>query len=198
MIFNETALPGAYLIDLNGFKDERGEFARAFCREEFAAQGLVPDYVQGNVSLNPYKGTLRGMHFQLGDDAEVKLIRCVRGAILDVIIDLRPHSPTYRKWIGVELSPKKLQMLYVPKDFAHGFQTLQDDTEVNYLVSAPYAPKAARGVRYDDPAIGIRWPLPVSKVSQADSSWPLLPVEPEESAAVLGWPRMAGQLQFQL
>jgi dTDP-4-dehydrorhamnose 3,5-epimerase len=198
MIFNETALPGAYLVDLNGFKDDRGEFARAFCRDEFEAQGLVSDFVQGNVSLNPHRGTLRGMHYQLGEHAEVKLVRCVRGAIFDVIIDLRPQSPTYRKWIGVELSPKKLQMLYVPVDFAHGFQTLEDDTEVNYLVSAAYAPKAARGVRYDDPAFGIRWPVPVTKISPQDSSWPLVPAEPKESAASIGWPHLAGQMQFQL
>lgn len=194
MIFHKTALSGAYLVELNGHKDGRGEFARAFCRDEFAGAGLVPDFVQGNVSVNPQRGTLRGMHYQVGDHAEVKLIRCVRGAIYDVIVDLRPHSPTYRQWIGVELSPKKLQMLYVPANFAHGFQTLADDTEVNYLVSAAYAPAAARGVRHDDPSLAIRWPLPVSRISDADTSWPLLEAGPEDSAAFVGRP----QLYFQL
>ena len=198
MIFHETALSSAFVIELTSHSDERGEFARAFCRDEFAAHGLATDFVQGNVSVNPARGTLRGMHYQVGDHAEVKLIRCVRGAIYDVIVDLRPHSRTYRKWIGVELSPRRLQMLYVPVDFAHGFQTLEDDTEVNYLVSAAYAPKAARGVRYDDPALAIRWPLPATRISDADKSWPLLPSEPEESAAFIGLPRMVGQLQFQL
>ena len=177
MIFRETELPGAYIVELQSFQDDRGQFARSWCREEFAAQGLATDFVQGNVSVNPHKGTLRGMHYQEGEHGEVKLVRCARGAVYDVIIDLRPHSPTYRKWIGVELSAKAMNMLYVPVDFAHGFQTLVDDAEVNYLVSSPYAPKAARGVRYDDPAFSIEWPLAVTRISQQDKSWPLLAMD---------------------
>lgn len=174
MIFHELPLAGAYLIELQPHTDARGQFARAWCREEFSRQGLVTDFVQGNVSVNPEVGTLRGMHFQRPPHGEVKLVRCVRGAIYDVIVDVRPSSPTYRQWVGVELSPKALKMLYVPVDFAHGFQTLQPDSEVNYLVSAAYAPGAGAGWRYDDPALGIDWPLPVTLVSDQDSNWPLL------------------------
>jgi dTDP-4-dehydrorhamnose 3,5-epimerase len=172
MIFNETKLHGAYVVELTPFKDDRGEFARGFCVEEFRKAGLISDFVQSNISTNPTKGTLRGMHFQTGKFAEVKLVRCTRGAIYDVIIDLRPHSETYREWIGIELTPESRRMLYVPVDFAHGFQTLSDDVEVTYMVSAPYEAKAASGVRYDDPAFGIRWPTAITKVSQADSAWP--------------------------
>lgn len=174
MNFRETELPDAFVIELSSFKDERGEFARIYCRETFVAQGLASDFVQENMSVNPFKGTLRGMHYQAGDHAEVKLVRCVHGAVLDVIVDLRPGAPTYRKWCGVELSPRKREILYIPKGFAHGFQTLEDDTEVNYLVSAAYTPEAACGVRYDDPVLAIRWPLPVSRISEADNAWPLL------------------------
>ena len=174
MIFHKTKLEGAYLIELTPFRDDRGEFARSFCVEEFDKSGLVSDFVQSNVSTNPTKGTLRGMHFQTGNFAEVKLVRCTRGAIYDVIIDMRPHSPTYRGWVGVELTPESNRMLYIPVDFAHGFQTLTDAVEVTYMVSAPYEKKAACGVRYDDPAFGIEWPEPVSKISDIDAAWPLL------------------------
>ena len=174
MIFRELALPGAYLIDLEPHRDDRGQFARAWCREEFGDQGLVTDFVQGNVSINPEAGTLRGLHYQDDPHGEVKLIRCVRGAIYDVIVDVRPGSPAYLQWVAVELSPSQLRMLYVPEGFAHGFQTRRPDTEVNYLVSAPYAPGAGRGMRYDDPALGIDWPLPVTKISEQDRNWGLL------------------------
>jgi dTDP-4-dehydrorhamnose 3,5-epimerase len=194
MIFHETALPGAYVVELQSFSDDRGQFARSWCREEFAAQGLATDFVQGNVSVNPHAGTVRGMHYQEGEHGEVKLVRCVRGAVFDVIIDLRPQSPTYRQWIGVELTSKSMNMLYVPVDFGHGFQTLVDDAEVNYLVSSPYASKAARGVRYDDPAFGVEWPLPVSKISQQDKSWPLLPAE--DGASFRSAPSSEGQAQL--
>jgi dTDP-4-dehydrorhamnose 3,5-epimerase len=174
MIFHELKLGGAYLIELQPHTDARGQFARAWCREEFGRQGLATDFVQGNVSVNPQVGTVRGMHYQRPPHGEVKLVRCVRGAIYDVIVDVRPDSPTYRQWFGVELSPKALSMLYIPVDFAHGFQTLEPDSEVNYLVSSAYAPGAGAGLRYDDPALGIDWPLPVTLVSAQDSNWPLL------------------------
>ena len=174
MLFRETPLRGAYLIELQPHRDERGEFARAWCREEFAREGIDIAMVQGNVSINPTRGTLRGMHYQLAPHEEAKLVRCVRGAIYDVIVDIDPTSPSFRRWYGVELTPQSNTMLYVPPTCAHGFQTLHDDSEVNYLVSAPYAPAAARGLRYDDPALAIAWPLPVSRVSAADRSWPLL------------------------
>ena len=173
MIFHETALSGAYLIELTPHADERGQFARAWCREEFARHGLDIELAQGNVSINPRRGTMRGLHWQVAPHGEVKLVRCVRGAIYDVIVDVDPQSPTYRGWIGVTLDPQSLRMLYVPKGCAHGFQTLVDDTEVNYLVSSPYAPKAGRGLRYDDPTLAIDWPLPVTSISDQDKSWPL-------------------------
>lgn len=174
MIFRELPLRGAYLVELEPHSDQRGQFARAWCREEFGRQGLATDFVQGNVSVNPEPGTLRGMHYQLAPHREVKLVRCVRGAIYDVIVDLRPNSPTYLRWTGVQLSQGTLCMLYVPEDFAHGFQTLQADCEVNYLVSAFFAPDAGAGVRYDDPALAIDWPLPVTRISEKDRAWPLL------------------------
>ena len=174
MIFHETALAGAYLIELKPFSDERGHFARAWCRDEFARQGIEIELAQGNVSINPVRGTLRGMHYQAEPHGEAKLVRCVRGAIYDVIVDVDPASPTYLKWIGVELTPSVLRMLYVPAGFAHGFLTLSDDTEVNYLVSTPYAPGAGRGLRYDDPALAIVWPERVTRISRQDETWPLL------------------------
>ncbi|HEX2886742.1 dTDP-4-dehydrorhamnose 3,5-epimerase [Vineibacter terrae] len=174
MIFHETALSGAYVVELERYSDERGHFARSFCREEFARQGLPGDLVQGNVSVNPTRGTLRGMHYQVAPHEEIKLLRCVRGAIYDVIVDVRQGSPTFGKWIGVELTPASFRMLYAPAGFAHGFQTLLDDTEVNYLVSAPYTPAAARGLRHDDPRLAITWPLPVTRISRQDASWPLM------------------------
>jgi len=176
MIFHDTALKGAYLIELQPHVDDRGQFARAWCREEFARHGIDVEIAQGNVSINPTRGTLRGMHWQAAPHGEAKLVRCVRGGILDVIVDIDPASPTYLQWIGVELSPANQRMLYVPASCAHGFQTLSDDTEVNYLVSSPYAPGAGRGLRYDDPAVAIDWPLPVTRVSQQDKSWPLVEV----------------------
>jgi dTDP-4-dehydrorhamnose 3,5-epimerase len=174
LIFHELPLVGAYLVELTPHKDDRGSFARMWCREEFAKQGLATDFVQGNASINPDAGTLRGMHYQESPHGEVKLVRCLRGAIYDVIVDLRADSPSYLDWIGVELSPAKLEMLYVPEGFGHGFVTLKPDSEVNYLVSAAYAPGAGRGVRYDDPALGIKWPITVARISGQDQGWPLL------------------------
>lgn len=172
MIFNETKLKGACTIDLEKRADDRGFFARGWCRKEFAAHGIQVDILQGNVSWNPVKGTLRGMHWQVAPHEEGKLVRCVRGRIYDAIVDIRPGSPTQWQWIGVELSSENFRMLWVPPGFAHGFQTLEDNCEVNYLVSAAYSPEASRGLRFDDPAIGIAWPLPVTKISDADRGWP--------------------------
>jgi dTDP-4-dehydrorhamnose 3,5-epimerase len=174
LIFHDLPLVGAYLVELTPHQDDRGSFARIWCREEFSKQGLATDFVQGNASINPEAGTLRGMHYQEPPYAEVKLVRCLRGAIYDVIVDLRPDSSSYLDWYGVELSPAKLEMLYVPEGFGHGFITLKPDSEVNYLVSAAYAPGAGRGVRYDDPVLGIEWPGTVTRISAQDQGWPLL------------------------
>lgn len=174
MIFTETALRGAYIIDIDPREDERGYFARSFCREEFARHGLSTDIAQSNVSFNRRKGTLRGMHYQIPPKAEVKLVRCTRGAVHDVIVDLRDGSPTWGRWIAENLSENNSRMLYIPEGFAHGFQTLEHDSEVFYLMFAPYSPDHARGVRWDDPALGIGWPLPDPIVSERDRAFPLL------------------------
>ncbi|MGD9879104.1 MAG: dTDP-4-dehydrorhamnose 3,5-epimerase family protein [Reyranella sp.] len=184
MIFHETPLKGAYAVELEPHCDDRGQFARGWCRDEFARQGIDVEMVQGNVSINPVRGTLRGLHWQAEPHGEAKLVRCVRGAIFDVIVDIDPASSTCHEWFGVELSPHGLRMLYIPPGFAHGFQTLCDDAEVNYLVSTPYAAPAGRGLRYDDPALAIRWPLPVSRISKQDTSWPLIGSTDARSASL--------------
>lgn len=178
MIFHDTALPGARLIELQPHTDDRGQFARAWCREEFSRNGIYIGIAQGNVSINPTRGTLRGLHWQAAPHGEAKLVRCARGALFDVVVDIDPASPTHLRWIGVELSAVNQRMLYVPASCAHGFQTLVDDTEANYLVSTPYVPKAGRGLRYDDPALAIDWPLPVTRISDQDGSWPLAETRP--------------------
>jgi len=172
MIFTETKLPGAFIIDLQPIADSRGFFARSWSAEEFAERGLNTRILQANVSFNKTKGTLRGMHRQAQPFAEVKLVRCTRGAIYDVAIDLRPDSPTYMQWTSVELSADNRRMFYIPEDFAHGFQTLEDDTEINYQVSQVYTPTAERGIRFDDSAFDIAWPLPVTVMSDKDRAWP--------------------------
>ena len=172
MKFSKTRLADAVLVELDRHVDERGFFARVYCAAEFAAAGLVTQYVQANHSHNVAKGTLRGMHFQRAPHAEVKLVRCVRGAIWDVIVDLRPGSPSYGRWQGFELTAENGRMLYVPAGFAHGLQTLRDDTDVTYQVSRPYAPGAEGGLRWDDPALAIAWPLPVAVISPKDAAWP--------------------------
>lgn len=172
MIFSQTALPGAFLIDPERLEDERGFFARSFCTTEFEAHGLHTACAQCNISFNPKRGTLRGMHFQLPPHQEAKLVRCTQGAIYDVIIDLRPESPTFRQYLGAELNAANRRMLYIPPGLAHGFQTLEHNTEVFYQMSAPYSPAAAAGIRYDDPAFSIPWPLPISSVSEKDLSFP--------------------------
>ena len=171
MIFTETKLPGAYLLELQKREDERGFFARTWCQQEFANHDLVTDMVQGNVSYNRQAGTLRGLHYQAAPYREVKLVRCTRGALYDVIVDLRPTSPTYKAWIGVELTSDNYRMLYVPEGFAHGFITLAPDTEATYQVSQFYTPGAERGLRYDDPAFAIDWPAAVQVISAKDKQW---------------------------
>jgi dTDP-4-dehydrorhamnose 3,5-epimerase len=172
MLFTATELQGAYIIDLDRREDNRGFFARTWAADELESRGLVSRVVQANLSYNHTKGTLRGMHFQHSPYAETKLVRCVRGAILDVIIDLRPDSPSYKRWIGAELTADNRRTLYVPEGFAHGFQTLVDDVEVMYQVSQVYTPSAEGGVRYNDPAFGIDWPLPPTEMSPKDCRWP--------------------------
>lgn len=179
MIFNETKLAGAFVIELEEKADARGFFARSFCAEEFAAHGLTPAVAQCNLSYNVYKGTLRGMHYQLAPAAETKLVRCLSGAIYDVIIDLRPESPTYLQHLGVELSAENRRALFVPAMFAHGYQALTDGAEVMYQVSEFYTPGLERGLRYDDPAMGVEWPLSVTAISEKDAAWrPFSPARP--------------------
>lgn len=173
MIFKELPLAGAFLIEPERIGDERGFFARTWCREEFEARGLSAEIVQCNLSFNKKKGTLRGMHYQAPPHEEVKIVRCTMGAIYDVIIDLRPGSPTRRKRAALELTAENHIMLYVPKGFAHGFQTLEDNTEVFYQMSEYYHPESARGVRWDDPVFGIRWPQANPILSDRDRSHPL-------------------------
>jgi dTDP-4-dehydrorhamnose 3,5-epimerase len=153
-------------------RDNRGYFARTFCVDEFAACELETNYPQHSISFSAHKGTVRGMHYQREPHSEVKVVRCVKGAIWDVIIDIRPDSPTYRRWQEFELSSGNRHQLYIPAGFAHGFQTLSDDVEVNYLISVPYAPQSACGIRYDDLTFGISWPLPVTEISEKDRHWP--------------------------
>ena len=172
MTFTETPLQGAFLIDLEPHQDSRGFFARSFCRREFEAHGLDPEIAQRNLSFNEKAGTLRGMHFQKAPASEAKLVRCLRGRILDVIVDLRPESQTYRTFFAVELSAETLRALFVPKSFAHGFQSLVDQTLVEYQMTESYAPDLASGFRYDETAFAITWPLPVSVISEQDLAWP--------------------------
>lgn len=173
MIFKETAVKDAYIIEIERRTDDRGFFARTWCRKEFEAQGLNTNLVQANVAFNIKRGTLRGMHYQVSPYEETKLIRCTKGAIYDVIIDIRKNSPTYMKWIGVELTADNYKMLYVPEGFAHGYQTLRDNTEVSYQVSQFYAPNSEQGVRWDDPAFNIKWPETEKVIiSEKDQAWP--------------------------
>jgi len=174
MIFTETSLAGAFVIDLDMRLDNRGFFARTFSQEVFAARGLDPLVVQANVSFNHRKGTVRGMHFQFPPAAETKLVRCTRGAVLDVIVDLRPESPTFLEHASVELSADNRRSLYVPKRFAHGFQVLEDGTEVTYMTSQDYAPQHEGGLAYDDPGLGISWPLDATEMSPKDRAWQAL------------------------
>jgi len=172
MQFQLTNLKDARLVLLDPMRDERGFFARTFCVHEFAAQGLETSYPQHSISMSGQRGTVRGMHFQRPPHSEVKLVRCLNGAIWDVIIDIRQDSPTYCRWQGFELSESNNHQLYIPKGFAHGFQTLSDEVVVNYLISVPYAPGAASGIRHDDNTFNITWPLAVTTMSDKDRTWP--------------------------
>jgi dTDP-4-dehydrorhamnose 3,5-epimerase len=180
VIFTETELHGAFVIDLERREDSRGYFARAFCQHELADHGLKPVIAQANVAFNNVAGTLRGMHFQYPPKAETKIVRCTRGGILDIIVDLRPESATYLQNVAVELNEENGRALYVPERFAHGYQTLADRTETSYQVGEFYAPETEGGLAYDDPRLGLEWPLPVAAISAKDAQWePLDVVEPE-------------------
>ena len=172
MIFLPTALAGVYVIEVERREDPRGFFARSWCREEFQAQGLVADIAQCSVSFNRRRGTLRGMHYQGAPYEETKVVRCTMGRVFDVALDLRRGSATYCRWFGMDLSAENRRALYIPRGVAHGFQTLDDDAEVFYQISEPYRPEAVRGVRWDDPAFGISWPLPDPVLSEKDRAYP--------------------------
>jgi len=174
MKFNETKLQGAFVLELEHRSDNRGFFARTFCQQEFEAHGLNPNVAQCNLSFNEKAGTLRGLHYQTPPATEAKLFRCIRGAIYDVIVDMRPDSSTYLQYFGIELTAANHLALYVPEMFAHGYQALEDGTEVLYQVSEFYTPGVEQGLRYDDSALGISWPMPVTVISEKDQSWPLL------------------------
>ena len=173
MKFHETDLADARVIEQERHRDDRGYFARVACADEFAAAGIDAVYPQASVSHNTRAGTLRGMHFQRAPHAEAKVVRVTRGAVFDVIIDLRPESPSFRRWQGFELSAGNGRMLYIPKGFAHGFQTLEDETDMLYLITPAFVPGFGDGVRFDDPAFAIDWPLPVSVIAEKDRGWPL-------------------------
>ena len=180
MIFTETKLGGAFIIDVKRLGDNRGFFARAFCQREFEEHGLKPTIAQGNIAYNKTKGTLRGMHFQFPPKGETKLVRCTRGAIVDIIVDLRPESSTFLNHIAVELTEENHRALYVPERFGHGYQVLKNDTETSYLVGEFYSPEDEGGLMYSDPKLGLEWPLPVREISEKDSKWQLLEdFEPE-------------------
>jgi dTDP-4-dehydrorhamnose 3,5-epimerase len=180
MIFTETELAGAFIIDLERREDSRGFFARAFCQNEFAEHGLKTTIAQANVASNIHRGTLRGMHFQYPPAAETKLVRCTRGAILDIIVDLRPESETYLQHVSVELNEDNQRALYVPERFAHGYQALRDNTDTSYQVGEFYTPEAEGGLLHDDPRLGLEWPLPVAVISEKDQQFSLLDeIEPE-------------------
>jgi dTDP-4-dehydrorhamnose 3,5-epimerase len=180
MVFTETKLAGAYIIDLERREDSRGFFARAFCQKEFEAHGLKPIIAQANLAHNIKKGTLRGMHFQFPPAPETKVVRCTRGAILDIIVDLRPESPTYLQHISVELNEENQRALYVPERFAHGYQVLLDNTDTSYQVGEFYTPSAESGLLHNDPRLQLSWPLPVTVISDKDQKFALLDeIEPE-------------------
>jgi dTDP-4-dehydrorhamnose 3,5-epimerase len=174
MIFTETILKGSFVIDINLLEDERGWFARTFCKEEFKKIGHEGEWVQLNHSFTKQKGTIRGMHYQMPPFAEIKLVRCIAGAVFDVIVDIRKDSPTFLQWVGVELSAKNRKMIYIPEGFAHGFQAMENDTELIYHHSAFYKPNVEGGLKYDDPKLNIHWPLVALNISERDRNYTLL------------------------
>lgn len=173
MFFTETELKGAFVIDVNKLNDNRGFFGRTWCQEEMEAHGLNGNVVQSNTSFNIHKGTLRGMHYQKHPYEETKLVRCTKGSVYDVIVDLRPDSPTFKKWLGVQLSENDHRMIYVPEKFAHGYLTLEDNSEVTYLVTQFHKPGSEGGLRWNDPEIGITWPNKINIISEKDKNHPL-------------------------
>ena len=177
MIFTETKLKGAFVVEIKKLNDERGFFGRTFCKKEMEEHGLHMNIVQANTSFNKIKGTLRGMHFQVHPHEEIKLVQCIRGAIFDVIVDLRSESPTYLQWFGIELSEENYKMMYIPKRFAHGFITLRDNSEISYQMSAYYDAEKASGIRWDDPSVDIKWPIEPSLISERDKNYPDLVVK---------------------
>ncbi len=178
MHFTQTPISGSWTIDPTPHLDDRGRFMRSWCTDEFRAHGIAFVPVQANMGLSTRKGTLRGMHYQVEPHGEAKLMRCTRGTIFDVLVDLRPDSKTYGQWFGVELSAENGRMLYIPPLCAHGYQTLEDNTEIYYMTSARYAPSSARGLRFDDSTVGVRWPLQPISMSEQDRNWPLLHPDP--------------------
>lgn len=174
MLFKDTIIKGCKVIDLESFKDSRGTFSRVYCTKEFEEEGLKTDFVQSNLSSNFKSGTLRGMHYQKVPYQEVKLVKCLKGSIFDVVVDLRKNSPSYLKWFGAELSEKNGTMMYVPQGCAHGYQSLEENTLIHYMVNSFYEPSFEGGLYYDDPLIKIKWPLPISDISEKDKSWKLL------------------------
>ena len=174
MKFETASLKGAWVVELDPYEDDRGYYARAYCRREFEVHGIDPAIVQVNTVFSRRAGTLRGMHYQTEPAAESKFVRCIRGSLYDVMVDMRPESPTYLKWFGIELSANNRKMTFVPKNFAHGFLTLEDNTEACYMVGEYYTPDCERGFRHNDPAVGIAWPEAVKVISEKDKTWPLL------------------------
>jgi dTDP-4-dehydrorhamnose 3,5-epimerase len=172
MRFKETPVEGAYVIDVNRIGDSRGYFGRLWCEREITEQGLVSSIKQCNIGFSPLRGTLRGLHYQRSPHQEVKIVRCTRGSVFDVVVDIRPDSPTYCDWYGIELNPENASMLYVPEGCATGYLTLEENSEIYYLTSEFYAPNSASGVRYDDPAFGIQWPGDIIVLSDNDMNWP--------------------------
>jgi dTDP-4-dehydrorhamnose 3,5-epimerase len=170
--FTELSLQGVYLVEIEPRVDERGFFARTFCEDEFATAGLIARFPQSSVSYNARRGTVRGMHFQASPYEETKLVRCVAGAVYDVIVDVRPNSMTYCRWLGIELSAQNRAALYIPKGFAHGFQSLQKDSELLYMIDVGYVANAARGLRWNDPSIDVQWPHPIEVIADKDSEFP--------------------------
>lgn len=172
MKFQPTRIEGLFLIDIEPVADERGFFARTYCEDEFRKHGLDPRIAQSSISFNPRRGTLRGMHYQREPHSETKLIRCTRGSVFDAVVDLRGDSPTFLQWFGVELTAANRRMLYIPRGLAHGYLSLEDDSEISYQMSAPYHPESASGVRWNDPAFGIAWPIAVEVVADRDRAYP--------------------------
>ena len=195
MIFTETRLKGAFVIDVARKEDSRGFFARAFCQHEFEAHGLKPVIAQANIAFNRAKGTIRGMHFQFPPAAETKIVRCTRGAIIDIIVDLRPESPTFLEHVAVELNEDNYRALYVPERFAHGYQVLKDSTDTSYQVGEFYTPGCEGGLRHDDPRLNLKWPLPLTVISDKDRIWKFLDEQEQQIRQRMAIPEPVGTVK---